>query len=81
MRNNTVCVDQTSHLTAEGIPADGEPELRCRTVNEVVKKIRARNSGFSASDSLLPSVTLYDRVVPAGQFGRRIPRHTGQVQG
>lgn len=64
MKNNTVVTDKTAHRTvhiqAAGTPADDEPELRCRTLNEVVEEIRARNRGFSAADSL-PRETLYDR--------------------
>ena len=64
MKNNTVVTDKTTHRTvhmqAVGTPADDEPELRCRTLNEVVEDVRARNRGFSAADSL-PREMLYDR--------------------
>lgn len=64
MKNNTVATDKTTHRTvhmqAAGTPADDEPELRCRTVNDVVEEVRARNRGFSAADNL-PRETLYDR--------------------
>ena len=83
MKNNTVATDKTAHRTVHmqsaGTPADDEPELRCRILNEVVEEIRTRNRGFSATDSL-PRETLYDRarrevreadsVEPTGQIQR-----------
>ncbi|MDE0671626.1 MAG: hypothetical protein OXH72_07780 [Caldilineaceae bacterium] len=64
MKNNTVATDKTAHRTVHmqsvGTPADDDPERRCRTLNEVVEEIRARNRGFSAADNL-PREMLYDR--------------------
>lgn len=85
MKNNSVVTNKTSHRTVHiqsaGTPVDDDPELCCRTLNEVVEEIRARNRGFSAADNL-PREMLYDRdrarrevreadaVEPAGQIRR-----------
>ncbi|MCY4519904.1 MAG: hypothetical protein OXC13_03895 [Caldilineaceae bacterium] len=68
-------------MQAAGTPTGDEPELRRRTVNDVVEEIRARHSGFSATDSL-PRKTSYNRG-RAHREGREADavEPTGQVQG